>query len=155
MVRKSKLFNGDGGKNRKTQNFFNHMHERCKTRKSYLDKGIKVCDEWSYTAEGYQSYKTWLLAQITKQNMTLDEFNSLHHHELTIDRIDNSKGYSPSNCRLTNNYVQSRNRPNYCHSYLGVHIYDWADLYNLNYYEVNKAWHNNTIADLLNEFITD
>ena len=67
---------------------------------------------------------------------------------LTIDRENASRGYCPENCRWVNMLVQNRNKRN-SHKYLGVHIFDWADASNLDYYEVKKAWYNNIIADLL------
>lgn len=36
--------------------------------------------------------------------------NNGYSEELTIDRIDNSKGYSPDNCRWATNTEQQRNK---------------------------------------------
>tara|TARA_R110000772_G_scaffold74186_2_gene161664 strand:- start:184 stop:639 length:456 start_codon:yes stop_codon:yes gene_type:complete len=51
-------------------------------RKSYLDKNIKVCDEWKH----YENFYHWSL-------------NNGFKKELELDRIDNDKGYSPENCQ--------------------------------------------------------
>lgn len=53
-----------------------------KKRKSYLDKNIKVCDEWQH----YENFYHWSL-------------NNGFKEDLELDRIDNDKGYNPDNCQ--------------------------------------------------------
>lgn len=48
----------------------------------YSDNGIKMCDEWM----SYIAFKAWAL-------------NNGFEEHLTIDRIDSTKDYCPSNCR--------------------------------------------------------
>ena len=75
-------------KNRCTENYFeSHL---------YFKKGIKVCKEWS---EDYSEFKKWSLQNGYKLG-------------LEIDRKDNSKGYSPENCRWVTTLVNSMNKDN-------------------------------------------
>lgn len=58
--------------------------EKYINKNCYFDKGIVVCDEWK---NNWESFKHWAL-------------ENGYHRELQIDRIDNSKGYFPENCRF-------------------------------------------------------
>lgn len=74
------------------------MKERCNNphSKSYLrygNRGIKVCKEWE---DSFSAFYEW--SKI-----------SGYQRGLTIDRIDNEKGYSPDNCRWVTTAQQNRN----------------------------------------------
>jgi hypothetical protein len=60
---------------------------------------------------------------------------------LTIDRIDNNKGYSPENCRWVSKKVQSNNR-NFCRkiTYKGrtQNLKQWCEELKLNYKTIHK-----------------
>lgn len=71
---------------------------RCKENYSerhlYFDKGITVCKEWSET---HKHFTKWAYENGYKKG-------------LQIDRRDNSKGYSPENCRWVTSKVNCNNR---------------------------------------------
>jgi hypothetical protein len=67
--------------------------EQCK---NYRDRGISVCEEWRHS---YEAFKEWSLA-------------NGYRDDLTIDRIDIDKDYSPENCKWSTLQEQSKNRSN-------------------------------------------
>lgn len=82
------------------------MRARCNNPKdisyhNYGAKGVTVCNEWMHD---YLNFKKWAL----KNGYNPDAKRG----ECTLDRIDNSKGYGPNNCRWVNARVQSNNRKN-------------------------------------------
>lgn len=60
----------------------------------YGMRGITVCDDWK---DDFAKFRAWAVKNGYRPN-------------LTIDRIDNDKGYSPDNCRWTGAKDQARNR---------------------------------------------
>ncbi|WP_326707988.1 hypothetical protein OG758_48720 [Streptomyces sp. NBC_01474] len=78
-----------------------NMRERCSNPDSekysrYGGRGITVCDEWN----NFRSFATWA-----------------HTHGyaegLSIDRINNDRGYSPDNCRWVTDLENLMNRSRY------------------------------------------
>ena len=64
------------------------MRERCTNPRQkhwhrYGGRGIRVCAEWN----DFMAFRTWALAHGWR-------------HGLQIDRIDDTQGYSPDNCRI-------------------------------------------------------
>lgn len=62
----------------------------------YHDRNITVCLEWK---QSYLAFKRWAL-------------NNGYNDTLQLDRIDNSKGYYPENCRFVNQCQNLANRDN-------------------------------------------
>jgi hypothetical protein len=70
----------------------------------YGGRGITICDEW---LESSESFFKWA-----------EEVG--YEPGLTLDRIDNDKGYSPDNCRFVDRYVQGANRRAKTNSRTGI-----------------------------------
>ena len=62
----------------------------------YGGRGITVCEQWD---KNFKEFFDWSLANGWKEG-------------LSIDRIDNNKGYNPENCRFVNSVIQARNKRN-------------------------------------------
>lgn len=79
----------------------------------YGGRGIKVCNEWLQ----FENFYNWAI-----QNGYSDT--------LTIDRINNNKGYMPENCRWITLQMQSRNRrSNHMLTYNGItkSMTEWSE----------------------------
>lgn len=95
------------------------MKERCyntnhNSYHNYGARGILMCDEWR---DSFESFLNWSIS-------------NGYASELTLDRIDNNKGYSPENCRWTDMKVQSNNtRKNVCITFNGETktLSQWAE----------------------------
>lgn len=62
--------------------------------KDYGGRGITVCEEWQ---DNFQAFYEWAMA-------------NGYQDDLTIDRIDYDKGYSPDNCKWADITTQANNR---------------------------------------------
>lgn len=83
----------------KFYNTWKYMVGRCtnpkiKAYKDYGGRGITVCDEWL----DIRNFVDW--AEETYPNI----------EGLSLDRIDNNKGYSPENCRWADRAIQGINQ---------------------------------------------
>ena len=99
--------------NSRLSRIHNNMKKRCynsncKSYKDYGNRGITVCEEWLNTEKvehnknmtrGFSAFKEWALSNGYEDN-------------LTLDRINNNKGYSPDNCRWATVKVQDNNKRN-------------------------------------------
>ena len=88
-----------GRSNSRFYKIWNGMVHRCtnpkiKAYKDYGARGITICEEWLDVT----NFIKW--AEKTYPNI----------EGVSLDRIDNNKGYSPENCRWTDRTIQSVNQ---------------------------------------------
>ncbi len=90
----------------------------------YGAKGISVCDNWR---QDFQVF--W------------NDMGSTYFDGATIERIDNSSGYCPDNCKWATPHEQARNKRNNQMITIGLVtqcIKDWCDHYNVH---PTTVWH--------------
>ena len=100
------------------------MKTRCLNKnshayKDYGERGIHVCDKW---INDFSEFAAWA-------------YSNGYNDNLSIDRIDNNKGYYPDNCRWVISDVQANNRrSNIRIAYNGEPhtVTEWARLLNKN-----------------------
>lgn len=113
-----------------------HMKDRCYNSKGqnyhlYGERGITICDEW---LSDFMNFYKWSMAHG-------------YSDELSIDRIDNNKGYYPDNCRWTNMKIQANNtRSNHLITYLNETktLTEWAEQLGIKsntlLYRLRRGW---------------
>lgn len=129
--------------NHKLYHILHGVKNRCynikhKAYPRYGGRGITICDEW---LNDFKSFYDWAMSNGYQDN-------------LTIDRIDNDKGYSPENCRWVDRKTQQRNRRsnrNYTISGETHCLKEWCEILNLNYNTVHRRikYYNWTIEKAL------
>lgn len=70
------------------------MKSRVRCSPTYLEKGVKVCDEW---LASYEVFRDWAIGAGACQSVELD-------------RIDNEGDYCPDNCRWITHAENCRNK---------------------------------------------
>lgn len=126
-----------------------NMIQRCNdpnsaSYKRYGARGITVCDSW---VENYEIFKLWAK-------------KAGYEDGLTLDRIDNTKGYEPVNCRWATYKEQANNKSNnLLLTYKGeTHTAsEWADVYGIDvskiYRRKSKGWSDDRIFNWLDRSV--
>ena len=111
-----------------------NMRDRCRNPKNpkyprYGGRGITVCKRW-------ESFKKFY-----------EDMNPSYQVEMTIDRIDNNKGYSPNNCEWT---TRQKNNTNTARAIFVTYkgekrlLKTWCDELSLQYdimrHRINHGW---------------
>ena len=96
------------------------LKERCCNKNNYQyhrygGRGIKVCRRWKHSFENFR-----------------DDMLSSYNDDLTIERIDNNKNYSPKNCRWATRQEQVRNQSSNI-KYKGKCMKEWSEMTGINY----------------------
>lgn len=97
---KGKFIKTHGMYGTRLYHIWNGFRGRClnpnnKDYKNYGGRGITICKEWNKS----ENFFKWALQNGYKDN-------------LTLDRIDTNKSYSPNNCRWITSNEQQRNKRN-------------------------------------------
>ena len=110
----TKLYSVWGGMKSRCYNPRNREYD------NYGGRGIKVCDEWK---NNFVKFYEWSM-------------NNGFSEDLTIDRIDVDKDYSPDNCRWITNKEQQRNKRNTRYlTYRGAKksLMEWSEITGINH----------------------
>ena len=91
--------------------------------RNYRDRGIEVCHLWQKSP---QDFGDWLIAHGWRKG-------------LQIDRIDNSKGYSPENCRVVTHRENINNRRSTLRLDDGTSLAMFCSSIGINTYEGGKV----------------
>lgn len=104
---------------------------------NYGARNIKVCDEW---LNDFMGFYNWSI-------------NNGYNSNLSIDRIDNDKGYCPSNCRWATDIEQANNKKNnIIIEYKGVRdtLPNWARKMGISAGTLQSRYYNNwSVEDML------
>lgn len=109
-------------------NRWKEMRHRCENPnhsrfKDYGARGITITEDWN----DYKNFRDWALL-------------NGYQEELTLDRIDNDKGYSPDNCQWVDYTANGRNRRNTVRLE-GSTLAEIAETHNLTYEEVKYRYY--------------
>lgn len=135
MLKNGEMHKIHGGRGTRLYKIWKSMRERCNNpnsnrRSVYFDRGISICSEWN----DFSAFRNWAL-------------NNGYSDSLTIDRINNDKGYSPENCRWSTVKEQANNRTNNrIIEYKGIKhtLSEWADFVGISsatiWARLNRGW---------------
>lgn len=82
-----------------------HIKERCKCKtyegyKRYGEQGITICKEWDNNVDGLDNFGHWMIYAGYREEL---------FPGISVNRVNNNKGYSPDNCYLSYQAEQNNN----------------------------------------------
>lgn len=94
--KKAKAKTTHGGHGTRLYTIWEGMRSRCNYRKNdrwkyYGGKGITICKKWA----DFENFREWALS-------------NKYNYNMTIDRVNSSKNYTPSNCEWVTRSENSR-----------------------------------------------
>lgn len=124
-----------------------NMIARCYYEKNisysrYGAKGVTVCDSWK---DNFEVFKSWALKNGYADN-------------LTLDRIDNSKGYEAVNCRWVTPKEQANNKTNNLLISIDGEIHtasEWSDITGINVKKIYQAHRSGKHLQLIEEVLKE
>ena len=107
------------------------MKNRCERKTSinyerYGGRGIKVCKWW----QKFENFYKWAI-------------KNGYNNDLSLDRINNNKGYTPKNCRWVDRKTQQRNTRANVVIELNVErhcIAEWAEITGINHSTIRSRY---------------
>lgn len=110
-----------GVKYSRLYNIWNGIKERClnennRDYNTYGGRGITICAEWK---DDFEKFARWSM-------------ENGYREDLSLGRINNNKGYRPSNCRWTDHKTLINNRSNTVFFTIGDEtksLTDWCNQY--------------------------
>ena len=124
-----------------------NMKNRCYNPNYYFfqhygGKGIGLCTEW-LGENGFENFYEWSI-------------HNGYSEELSIDRIDNAKDYSPDNCRWVSMKEQQNNRTN--NHILTFHnekhtMAEWAEILNISYSKLQASVSRGKYIELMENIV--
>lgn len=138
-MRKVERFGGKFGHIR-IHSIWSSMKGRCYNTNDarysdYGGRGITVCDEWR---NDFFAFYSWAM-------------ENGYSDDMTIDRIDNDRGYSPENCRWVDNRTQARNRRTNINITIGnatKTLTEWCEIFELPYSQIHARYERNGFISL-------
>ena len=136
IEKRLKCDNIHGHSGERIYTIWHDMKQRCenpndKYYHNYGGRGIKTCSEWK---NSFQAFYNWSIVNGYKEN-------------LTLDRIDGNKGYSPDNCRWVTRKFQANNtRRNVILKFNEVShtMVEWSDILDISYmalcHRIERGW---------------